>query len=65
MAQNYLQALLDARSASAAAAGLPLLTGLFNSDRWLPWLGLLFALAVYFAPAGLVGALRFKDQAAP
>jgi len=27
--------------------------------------GLLFVLAVYFAPAGLVGALRSNDEAAP
>ena len=65
VAQNYLQALLGALSAGAADAGLPLLTGLFHPDRWLLWLGLLFVLAVYFVPAGMVGALRSKDEAAP
>jgi ABC-type lipopolysaccharide export system ATPase subunit len=65
VAQNYLRALLGALSAGAADAGLPLLAGLFHPDRWLLWFGLLFALAVYFAPAGLVGALRSNDEAAP
>ena len=65
VAQNYLQALLGALSAGATDAGLPLLAGLFHPDRWLLWLGLLFVLAVYFASAGLVGALRSKDEAAP
>ena len=62
VAQNYLQALLGALSAGAADAGLPLLTGLFHPDRWLLWLGLLFVLAVYFAPAGLVGALSSRGR---
>jgi branched-chain amino acid transport system permease protein len=65
VAQNYLQALLGALSAGAANAGLPLLTGLLHPDRWLLWLGLLFILAVYFAPAGLVGALSREDKATP
>jgi branched-chain amino acid transport system permease protein len=65
VAQSYLEALLGALSAGAAVAGLPLLTGLFHPDRWLLWLGLLFILAVYFAPAGLVGALGREDEATP
>jgi branched-chain amino acid transport system permease protein len=65
IAQNYLQALLGALSAGAAYAGLPLLPGLLHPDRWLLWLGLLFVLTVYFAPAGIVGALSRDDEAAP
>ena len=38
--------------------GLPLLPGLLHPDRWLLWLGLMFILAVYFAPTGIVGKLR-------
>jgi branched-chain amino acid transport system permease protein len=58
LAQNYLQALMGQLSAAAAQAGLPLLPGLFHPDRWLLWLGLMFILAVYFAPTGIVGRLR-------
>ena len=32
--------------------------GLFNPDRWLLWLGLLFVLCVYFFPTGIVGYMR-------
>ena len=56
LAQNYLQTLL--RSAADTTAGLPLLPALFQPDRWLLWLGLLFVLTVYFVPAGIVGTLR-------
>ena len=42
----------------AADARLPLLPALFHPDRWLLWLGLAFVLAVYFAPLGIVGALK-------
>jgi branched-chain amino acid transport system permease protein len=65
VAQNYLQTLLGAVSTAAGDAGLPLLRGLFHPDRWLLWLGLLFILAVYFAPAGLVGALSREDDTTP
>jgi branched-chain amino acid transport system permease protein len=65
VAQNYLQALMGKLSAGAAEAGLPLLPGLFHPDRWLLWLGLMFILAVYFAPTGIVGALRKRDDAGP
>ncbi|MGD0640697.1 MAG: branched-chain amino acid ABC transporter permease [Roseiarcus sp.] len=58
VAQNYLQAAMGALSKGAAEAGLPLLPGLLHPDRWLLWLGLMFILAVYFAPTGIVGKLR-------
>jgi branched-chain amino acid transport system permease protein len=58
LAQNYLQALMGALSAAASEAGLPILPGLFHPDRWLLWLGLMFILAVYFVPTGIVGRLR-------
>ena len=35
---------------------------LFHPDRWLLWLGLMFVLVVYFAPAGLAGAIRRKRR---
>ncbi|MGD0722875.1 MAG: branched-chain amino acid ABC transporter permease [Roseiarcus sp.] len=58
LAQNYLQALMGELSSAAAQAGLPILPGLFHPDRWLLWLGVLFILAVYFVPTGIVGRLR-------
>jgi branched-chain amino acid transport system permease protein len=58
LAQNYLQGLMGKLSAAAAQAGLRLLPGLFHPDRWLLWLGLMFILAVYFVPTGIVGRLR-------
>ena len=57
LAQNYLQALMGELSSAAAQAGLPILPGLFHPDRWLLWLGVLFILAVYFVPTGIVGRL--------
>jgi branched-chain amino acid transport system permease protein len=58
IARNYLQGLLGSLSAAASQAGLTLAAGLFHPDRWLMWLGLLFILAVYFVPTGIVGRLR-------
>jgi branched-chain amino acid transport system permease protein len=58
IARNYLQGLLGSLSAAAAQAGLTLAAGLLHPDRWLMWLGLMFILAVYFVPAGIVGRLR-------
>ncbi len=57
-AEAYLQDVMAGLSRLAAAARLPLLPALFHPDRWLLWLGLAFVLAVYFAPLGIVGALR-------
>jgi branched-chain amino acid transport system permease protein len=58
LVQNYLQALMARLSSAAADAGLPFLPGLFHPDRWLLWLGLMFILAVYFVPTGIVGRLK-------
>ena len=57
-AESYLQDVMAGLSQGAADARLPLLPALFNPDRWLLWLGLVFVLAVYFAPSGVVGALK-------
>ena len=57
LAESYLQDAMGGLSQLASDARLPLLPALFHPDRWLLWLGLAFILAVYFAPAGIVGAL--------
>jgi len=62
IAENYLQALIGRLSTGAADLHLPLLPSLLHPDRWLLWLGLMFILAVYFAPTGLVGKLRASDD---
>ena len=64
-AESYLQDAMGALSHLAADAHLPLLPALFHPDRWLLWLGLAFVLAVYFAPAGVVGALKPSDAKGP
>ena len=61
LAESYLRDLIGALSTAAADAHLPLLPALFHPDRWLLWLGLAFVLAVYFAPAGIVGVLKAED----
>ena len=58
VAESYLQDLMGRLAEAAAGARLPLLPALFDPHRWLLWLGLLFVLAVYFAPLGAVGALK-------
>jgi branched-chain amino acid transport system permease protein len=58
LAENYLQALMGTLSKSMA--GLPVLPQLFDPDRWLLWLGVLFVLSVYFFPAGIVGKLAVR-----
>jgi len=65
IAENYLQALIGRLSTGADNLGLTLLAHVLHPDRWLMWLGLLFILAVYFAPTGIVGKLReHADKAA-
>ncbi|HKN30664.1 MAG TPA: branched-chain amino acid ABC transporter permease [Roseiarcus sp.] len=63
-AESYLQDVMGALSRLAADARLPLLPALFHPDRWLLWLGLAFVLAVYFAPLGIVGALKPREAEA-
>jgi branched-chain amino acid transport system permease protein len=60
-AESYLQDVMAGLSQAAANASLPLLPALFHPDRWLLWLGLAFVLAVYFAPSGIVGALKADE----
>lgn len=60
MAEYYLQPAMGALS--GAFAGWPLLPALFDPDRWLLWLGVLFVLVVYFFPAGIVGKLRERAR---
>ena len=57
-AEAYLQELMGGLAGLAADARLPVLPALFDPHRWLLWLGLAFVLAVYFAPLGIVGALK-------
>ncbi|MDC8784765.1 branched-chain amino acid ABC transporter permease [Roseateles koreensis] len=56
LAQNYLQDLM--KLGASALEGVPLLSQLVAPERWLLWLGVLFVLAVYHFPSGIVGRLR-------
>ena len=56
LAQSYLQDLM--KLAGAALGDVPVLGALLAPERWLLWMGLLFVLAVYHFPAGIVGQLR-------
>lgn len=56
IAQNYLQKVMAA--VAGATESVPLVARLFDPDRWLLWLGVLFVLSVYYFPAGIVGRLR-------
>ena len=60
-AQNYLQDLL--KLGQSALEGVPLLGQVVSPDRWLLWLGVLFVLAVYHFPSGIVGRLRAAAMA--
>lgn len=55
-AQSYLQDGLHA--VHDVVAGIPPLALLFEPDRWLLWLGILFVLSVYYFPTGVAGRLR-------
>jgi branched-chain amino acid transport system permease protein len=55
LAQFYLKDLMG--SLAGALDGVPLLAALFDPDRWLLWLGLLFIALVYAFPAGIIGTL--------
>jgi branched-chain amino acid transport system permease protein len=61
LAQNYLHDLL--KLGGAAFEGVPVLGALVSPDRWLLWLGVLFVLAVYHFPSGIVGRLRERAVA--
>ncbi len=63
IAENYLRAGIGALSQGAANLGLPLLPSLLHPDRWLLWLGVLFILAVRFAPRGIVGEWERREGA--
>lgn len=58
-AQYYLRDLMQL--AADATQGVPLLPALFNPDRWLLWLGIVFILLVYFFPAGIAGSLTQRE----
>ena len=55
-AQSYLQDGLHA--VHEVVSGIPPLALLFEPDRWLLWLGILFVLSVYYFPTGVAGRLR-------
>jgi branched-chain amino acid transport system permease protein len=56
LANNYLKSLMA--KAASAVAGVPILEPALHPDRWLLWLGILFILAIYFFPSGIVGKFR-------
>ncbi|CAB3874513.1 MAG: branched-chain amino acid ABC transporter permease [Achromobacter sp.] len=59
-AQSYLQDGLHViHDAVGSVAPLALL---FEPDRWLLWLGILFVLSVYYFPSGVAGRLRELKQ---
>lgn len=58
LAENYLQDLMGV--VNRATAEIPFVSHLFDPDRWLLWLGVLFILSVYFLPMGIVGKLRLR-----
>ncbi len=60
LAQYYLQPGLAILVVSLH--GVPFADRIFNPDRWLLWLGLLFVLIVYFFPQGVVGRLRQRPN---
>ena len=55
LANNYLKSLMA--QAAASVSGVPLLEAALHPDRWLLWLGIVFILAIYFFPSGVVGKL--------
>ncbi|MGA0882479.1 MAG: branched-chain amino acid ABC transporter permease, partial [Burkholderiaceae bacterium] len=55
LAQSYLRDLLALAHTALEGQAFAVL---FDPDRWLFWLGLLFVISVYTLPMGLVGKLR-------
>jgi branched-chain amino acid transport system permease protein len=58
LAEYYLQNILGA--IHGVLAGTPVVSALFDPNRWLLWLGLLFVLIVTFFPQGIFGWLRHR-----
>jgi branched-chain amino acid transport system permease protein len=58
LAEYYLQNILGA--IHGVLADTPLVSALFDPNRWLLWLGLLFVLIVTFFPQGVFGWLRHR-----
>ena len=59
-AQSYLQDGLHL--IHETVAGVAPLALLFEPDRWLLWLGILFVVSVYYFPTGIAGRLRELAQ---
>jgi branched-chain amino acid transport system permease protein len=59
LAQYYLQP--GMAMLSGIFAGAPVLPRLFDPDRWLLWMGVLFVVIVYFFPTGIAGRLRLRQ----
>ncbi|QAU32914.1 branched-chain amino acid ABC transporter permease [Janthinobacterium sp. 17J80-10] len=58
LAENYLQDLM--KVVNTATSEIPFVSHLFDPDRWILWLGVMFILSVYFLPMGVVGKLRLR-----
>ena len=58
LAEYYLQNILGA--IHGVPADTPLVSALFDPNRWLLWLGVLFVLIVTFFPQGIFGWLRHR-----
>ncbi len=59
--QNYLQDIM--KFVSGGMTRVPVVRDLVHPDRWLLWLGILFVLATYRFPTGIVGKLRARVRA--
>ncbi|KFI28391.1 ABC transporter permease [Haematobacter massiliensis] len=60
LGENYIQLLLG--RLHGLVEDVPVVEAVLNPERWLLFFGLIFVLAVYFLPTGMVGRLR--DRAA-
>lgn len=60
VAENYLQSLIELlipASITKSALGI-----LLSGDRWLLWLGVLYVVAIYLVPEGIVGMTRSSGK---